>query len=178
MRDTEAIHLKLVATVWLQQQWPRPRLIAADCGRQAALYRAGIATIRRIESQEGPMMGYVSTLWRLRRATTMETGPFEIQADHLKEFRQARRALPASRTVIYTLFGQVDPVSHNRNPASRDFTNATEAVAELNPIGPAIGPTVELTRCFLRLANLPNFALDRCLLIFSVLCGPSRAGHP
>jgi hypothetical protein len=66
MRDTEAIHLKLVATVWLQQQWPRPRLIAADCSRQAALYRAGIATIRRIESQEGPMMGYVSTLWRLR----------------------------------------------------------------------------------------------------------------
>jgi hypothetical protein len=52
-----------------------------------------------------------SLLWRLRRDTTMETGPFEIQADHLKEFRQARQALPASRTVIYTLFGQVYPVS-------------------------------------------------------------------
>src|SRR6516162_5354729 len=97
-----------------------------------------------------------SLLWRLRRAMTMETGLFEIQANHLKEFRQARQALPASRTVIHPLFGQVDPVSHNRNPASRDFTNATQAVTELNPIGPA----VDLTRCFLRLANLPNFALD------------------
>src|SRR3954454_16575820 len=31
-----------------------------------------------------------SVLWRLRRATTMETGLFEIQADHLREFRQVR----------------------------------------------------------------------------------------
>src|SRR5213079_1106011 len=58
-----------------------------------------------------------SLLWRLRRATTMETGLFEIQANHLKEFRQARQALPASREVVYTLFGQVDSASHNRNPA-------------------------------------------------------------
>src|SRR5437870_4154092 len=28
-----------------------------------------------------------SLLWRLRRATTMETGLFEIQADHLREVR-------------------------------------------------------------------------------------------
>ena len=31
-----------------------------------------------------------SLLWRLRRATTMETGLFEIQADHLRDFRQSR----------------------------------------------------------------------------------------
>ena len=31
-----------------------------------------------------------SLLWRLRRATTMETGLFEIQADHLREFSRAR----------------------------------------------------------------------------------------
>jgi hypothetical protein len=29
---------------------------------------AGIATIRRIESKEGPMMGYVSTLMRIESA--------------------------------------------------------------------------------------------------------------
>src|SRR4030095_10398000 len=28
-----------------------------------------------------------SLLWRLRRATTMETGLFEIQAEHLREFK-------------------------------------------------------------------------------------------
>jgi hypothetical protein len=102
-----------------------------------------------------------SLLWRLRRATTMETGLFEIQANHLKEFRQARQALPASREVVHKLFGPVDSVSHHCNPASRDFTNATEAIPKLNPIGPALDRSVELTRCFLRLANLPNFALDR-----------------
>ncbi len=30
--------------------------------------KIGIATIRRIESQEGPMMGYVSTLMRIQSA--------------------------------------------------------------------------------------------------------------
>src|ERR1700728_2053437 len=38
-----------------------------------------------------------SLLWRLRRATTMETGLFDIQADHLNEFRQARQIRTASR---------------------------------------------------------------------------------
>jgi len=103
-----------------------------------------------------------SLLWRLRRATTMETGLFEIQADHLKEFRKARQALPASREAIYKLFGRVDSASHDRNPPSRDIANTTEAVpsSELNPIAPSILPLSSRV-CFLRLANLPNFALDR-----------------
>ena len=36
--------------------------------------------------------------------------------------------------------------------------------SEPNPTGPAIDPALDLARCFLRLANLPNlpnFALDR-----------------
>ena len=113
-----------------------------------------------------------SLLWRLRRATTMETGLFEIQANHLKEFRQARQALPASRNLNYKLFGQIDPVSPHGDPASREFTNATEGVAELNPIGPARDN--ELTRCFLRLANLPNFALDRLSRYEATLWRQSR----
>src|SRR6516165_11903876 len=40
-----------------------------------------------------------SVLWRLRRATTMETGLFEIQAEHLHEYRQ-RRLLSDSRDGI------------------------------------------------------------------------------
>ena len=38
-----------------------------------------------------------SLLWRLRRATTMETGLFEIQADHLREFRQGRQVSQSRR---------------------------------------------------------------------------------
>jgi hypothetical protein len=115
-----------------------------------------------------------SLLWRLRRATTMETGLFEIQANHLKEFRQAREARPASRDGTYKLFGPTDSVNHQRNPAPRDFANATEAAPELNSIGPALNATVELTRCFLRLANLPNFALDRLSRYEATLWRQSR----
>ena len=103
-----------------------------------------------------------SLLWRLRRATTMETGLFEIQADHLREFRQARQVLPASRDFVYALCGPVNSMRCDRDPASHRVTNATEAVPSPNPspVEPA-DLTVELARCFLRLANLPNFALDR-----------------
>ena len=104
-----------------------------------------------------------SLLWRLRRATAMETGLFEIQADHLREYRQTRQVLPASRDVVYALFGRAESISNDRQPASHSVTNTTEAVpnSEPNPIRPAIDPAIDLARCFLRLANLPNFALDR-----------------
>jgi hypothetical protein len=104
-----------------------------------------------------------SLLWRLRRATTMETGLFEIQADHLIEFRQARQSFSASREVAYTLFGRIDSISHNRNQESHCLTSGSEAIpsSKLNRVGPTLDPVVELARCFLRVANLPNFALDR-----------------
>ena len=97
-----------------------------------------------------------SLLWRLRRATSIETGLFEIQANHLSDFRQARQALPSSRAV-YAMFGRADSTSHDRDLASHGVTNATESVqtAGLNPVALIVDPTVE------RLANLPNFALDR-----------------
>ena len=102
-----------------------------------------------------------SLMWRLRRATTMETGLFEIQADHLCEFRQARQVDPASREIVHALFARAEPVSFDS--ASHSITNGTETVGNPGPksIEPAIDPTADLARCFLRLANLPNFALDR-----------------
>ena len=44
-----------------------------------------------------------SILWRLRRATTMETGLFQIQAQHLHDYRQNRQLLSSSREVIHTM---------------------------------------------------------------------------
>ena len=79
-----------------------------------------------------------SILWRLRRATTMETGLFEIQADHLYHYRENRQLLSDSRDVIHTFLRRADS---DRNTKADN--------------------TVEFARCFLRLANLPNFALDR-----------------
>ena len=102
-----------------------------------------------------------SLLWRLRRATTMETGLFEIQADYVREFRQGCQVNPASREVVYALFGRADPISFD--PTSRGMTNGTEAVPNSGPksVEPGVDPTADLARCFLRLANLPSYPLDR-----------------
>src|SRR5947209_68185 len=37
-----------------------------------------------------------SLLWRIRRATKMETGMFEIQAEHLHAYRRSRELCPHS----------------------------------------------------------------------------------
>jgi hypothetical protein len=104
-----------------------------------------------------------SLLWRLRRATTMETGLFEIQADHLAELKQPAQIGPASREVVYALFGRAETVSVDRDPASHRILNETQAVSHSVPqsVEPPVDPTADLARCFLRLANLPNYALDR-----------------
>src|SRR6266852_2919180 len=66
-----------------------------------------------------------SLLWRLRRATMMETGLFEIQAEHLSSYRQARQALPGSRDIVHALFGRAHSVSYDRDPAPHGITNPT-----------------------------------------------------
>ena len=95
-----------------------------------------------------------SLLWRLRRATTMETGLFEIQADHLAGVNQPRQVPPGPREVVYALFGRVESGSFDTPPTSHGSAYETGDV-------PGSIPTIEFARCFLRLANLPNCALDR-----------------
>ena len=74
-----------------------------------------------------------SLLWRLRRATTMETGLFEIQADHLREFRQGRQTQPKSREIIHAKFGRADSVDADPDRASHGITNGTEALPSSGP---------------------------------------------
>ena len=96
-----------------------------------------------------------SLLWRLRRATAMETGLFAIEADHLAGDRQARRLPPRSSAVIHTMFGDADLVNNNSDPA------AQHRLQTMRRTNRSDDPTTAFARCFLRLANLPNFALDR-----------------
>jgi len=79
-----------------------------------------------------------SLLWRLRRAITMETGLFEIHAERFRDEPQNLRAHTPSQNAI--------------SPA---------AGGELNGGMKSGGAAIEFACCFLRLANLPNFALDR-----------------
>jgi hypothetical protein len=87
-----------------------------------------------------------SLLWRLRRATTMETGLFEIQADHLNGPGSYNTVQPVSRQLVYTRFEPRALVGADEVPTS------AEGFAKR---------TVDFARCFLRLSNLPNHALDR-----------------
>ena len=97
----------------------------------------------------------------LRRATAMETGLFEIQADHLREFREARKLQPASRRVVYAFFTPAGLDSYGSDD-SRPATNGTDLLVELEPRAKKTAPNSGvLAQCFLRLANLPNYALDR-----------------
>ena len=98
-----------------------------------------------------------SLLWRLRRATTMETGLFEIQAEHLRDYRQNRQLLSDSRDVIHAVLRRGDSIS--AQTVSQDDMNNVETVPSSGMKVDA--SAVEFARCFLRLANLPNFALDR-----------------
>ena len=100
-----------------------------------------------------------SLLWRLRRATTIETGLFEIQAEHLSDFRKMHQISPASREIVYALFN----ANADRQAVSQSVANLTQTSPTSTPAltGGQVASDVELARCFVRLCNLPNYVLDR-----------------
>src|SRR3954465_9714372 len=86
-----------------------------------------------------------SLLWRIRRATTMETGLFEIQARHLLDFRRKR---DAQRSLVRRFFTSTDP-NEGLDLNSEHPTQVAIAGPNDDPCSP------NLAQCFLRLANLP-----------------------
>jgi hypothetical protein len=100
-----------------------------------------------------------SLLWRLRRATAIESGLFKIQAKQLLQFRQQRQALQNRKNIIDSL---------NRDAvAAEDYTRQNETdpsggldVRSQSTMEPA-DQFYEVTRSFVRLSNLPTYPLDR-----------------
>src|SRR5881392_201110 len=82
--------------------------VIADYGAQSAVERELVLRL-------------ASLLWRIRRATTMETGLFEIQARHLLEFRRKR---DAQQSLIYRLFGPTEPNGDGIESESEHITRA------------------------------------------------------
>ena len=99
-----------------------------------------------------------SLLWRLRRSTSMETGLFDIQADHLRTFRQTRRVHSDARNIVHAMLGPVDPMDADHARELHGLTNKKDAVASSGPLDPSADL---LAHCFVRLADLPSYALDR-----------------
>jgi len=96
-----------------------------------------------------------SVLWRLRRATTFETGLFEIQAEHLREYQQKNRHLTSDSR------DGIDALSESSSVGAYAPAHYKKIEALLGAVMETGDSAAELARCFLRLANLPNFALER-----------------
>ena len=121
-----------------------------------------------------------SILWRLRRATTIESGLFKIQAKHLLQFRQRRQAHQKRQEII-------DGVYRNALATEEDMQQDDEIGSDtLRPDPPSTEEPADqaedLTRSFVRLTNLPTYPLDRlsryeatlwrqaCQILFTLHC--------
>jgi len=98
-----------------------------------------------------------SLLWRLRRASAIETGLFEIQAKLLSTRGQAP-SRGASQPGTAT-----GANGHNKGPGSNGRDDPTARDQELlsTSMRPPLGPSHALAQCFLRLCNLDPTLLDR-----------------
>ena len=122
-----------------------------------------------------------SLLWRLRRATTIESGLFKIQARHLLQFRKSRRAHQKRQTIIDSMYRN-STATENDTQKDKDehlsdgFGSGSEsAVVTASHFD-------DLTRSFIRLTNLPTCPLDRlsryegtlwrqaCQILFTLRC--------
>ena len=118
-----------------------------------------------------------SLLWRLRRATAIESGLFKIQARHLLQFRQRRQA---RQNVIGSMYRDVvvtqdDTRQHEDEPTSGLYPGSQSATSAADQYD-------DLTRAFVRLSNLPTYPLDRlsryeatlwrqaCQILFTLQC--------
>jgi len=99
-----------------------------------------------------------SLLWRLRRATAIESGLFKIQAKHLLQFRKRRQAHQERQKIIDAMYRDAvvveDSVQQNQDELTCGTTGSTSA-------GDVVGQFDDLTRSFIRLSNLPTYPLDR-----------------
>jgi len=100
-----------------------------------------------------------SLLWRLRRATSIESGLFKIQAQHLLQFRQRRQAHQERQKIIDNVYRLALAAEDNAQQDDDEHTAGLESVS-LSNSGPA-NQNDDLTRSFVRLSNLPTYALDR-----------------
>ncbi|HVN93463.1 MAG TPA: hypothetical protein VMT38_07200 [Terracidiphilus sp.] len=118
--------------------------IAADFDAQSAVERELVLRL-------------ASVLWRLRRASAIESGLFRIQARQLLQFRGARQVDGSRDGAIDTLCqthivpdcGPHLELNLDDNPASSAFVANQDDAPE------------DLTCSFLRLSSLPSHPLDR-----------------
>jgi hypothetical protein len=112
-----------------------------------------------------------SLLWRIRRATAIETDLLQIQAEILRDRQQAHDVTPTTdseaQSNVYRLLKTIRPSQGEHwddgcnhyddqpNTADDQYDQLSEA-----PDAP-VSPSRTLTYCFMRLANLDNGLFER-----------------
>jgi hypothetical protein len=119
-------------------------------------------------------------LWRLRRATAIESGLFKIQAHHLQEFRQRRQTHQNRQNIIDNICRDAVGTETDTRQ-NEDETNASLVIGSPSTVETA-QQSDDLTRAFVRLSNLPTYPLDRlsryeatlwrqaCQILFTLRC--------
>ena len=107
-----------------------------------------------------------SLLWRLRRATAIETGLLQLQSDIVAELRRPHEAPVGSGPDRFQRSTQLEQSSHDIRACERKIRAVSPLgyVGRSNPDAPMkhrARPNSEIARCFLRLANLDNGVFER-----------------
>jgi hypothetical protein len=110
-----------------------------------------------------------SLLWRIRRATAIETDLLQIQAEILHDRRNAEETPNEAEQKLYSIVYRAlrmtmrpdecipaDPEDDDQNQQSNHQSDALRTSS-----GESDPASRELTTCFLRLANLDNGAFER-----------------
>jgi len=100
-----------------------------------------------------------SLLWRLRRATAIESGLFKIQARHLMQFRRQRKAHQERQNIIDSMYQDALAIEDEMRQSEYGTTGSLDTCSQ-STAGPA-DQADDLTRSFVRLTNLPTYPLDR-----------------
>ena len=115
--------------------------ITADFEAETAVERELVLRLARV-------------LWRLRRATAIESGLLELQARELLLFKQTRQARDFRQRKVLALHKK----AIESHPGA--FENNDHPEAKSLGCMPS-DDRKDLTRSFLRLVKLPNYPLDR-----------------
>ena len=112
-----------------------------------------------------------SLLWRLRRATAIETGLLQIQ--HRKLSHPANQ--PARDGTTMTIFQPGSRGSHHDARRDRNQQETQSSEPECSEVATGIDePGIEFARCFLGLADLDKGAFERLGRYETALCRQVR----
>jgi hypothetical protein len=107
-----------------------------------------------------------SLLWRLRRATSIETGLFQIQNEVMRERRRSRQTGPSSQDrAVMALFRRREPaavvLSDDGPSVDRSDGNASQREASASPGSRVTDVRLDVARCYSQLADFDNDVFDR-----------------